>query len=75
MRAMILIALTAVAVLAVGLLFGGSYVLSALSDYSGNERAIVEHYPHSQAVSLDSGHLGTSERGVISTQFGAADAR
>ena len=46
MRATTLIALTAVAILAVGLLFGGSYVLSSLSDCSGKERAIVEHYPH-----------------------------
>ena len=30
----------------VGLIYGGSYVLSSLSDCSGKERAIVEHYPH-----------------------------
>ncbi len=46
MRATTLIALTAVAILAVGLLFGGSYVLSSLSDCSGKERAILERYPH-----------------------------
>jgi hypothetical protein len=46
-RAIIPIGLTAVGMLAlVGLLFGGSYVLSALSDCSGKERAIVEDYPH-----------------------------
>jgi len=46
-RAKNLIALTAVGMLAVvGLIFGGSYVLSALRDCSGKERAIVEHYPH-----------------------------
>jgi hypothetical protein len=28
------------------LIFVGSYVLSGLSDCSGNERAIVEEYPH-----------------------------
>ena len=53
-RATPLIALTVVAVLAVGLLFGGSYVLSALSDCSGNERAIVGHYPH-----YDNRHIAT----------------
>jgi hypothetical protein len=31
---------------AVGLLFGGSYVLSSMSDCSGKERAILERYPH-----------------------------
>ena len=31
---------------ATGLIFGGSYVLSDLSDCSGRERAIVEQYPH-----------------------------
>jgi hypothetical protein len=30
----------------VGLIYGGSYVLSSLSDCSGKERAIVEDYPH-----------------------------
>jgi hypothetical protein len=30
----------------VGLLFGGSYVLSSLSDCSGRERDILERYPH-----------------------------
>jgi len=46
-RATILIGLTAVGILAlVGLLFGGSYVLSALSDCSGKERAILERYEH-----------------------------
>jgi hypothetical protein len=29
-----------------GLIYGGSYVLSSLSDCSGKERAILEHYPH-----------------------------
>jgi len=47
MRATIPIVLTAAGMVAlVGLLFGGSYVLSSLSDCSGKERAIVEHYPH-----------------------------
>ena len=51
-RATTLIALTAVGILAVGilalvgLLFGGSYALSSMSDCSGKERAIVEQYPH-----------------------------
>ena len=30
----------------VGLIYGGSYVLSSLSDCSGKERAILEQYPH-----------------------------
>jgi hypothetical protein len=46
MRATTLITLTAVAILAVGLLFGGSYVLSSFSDCSGEERVILEQYPH-----------------------------
>ena len=47
-----LIVLTVAGILAVGILglvgliYGGSYVLSSLSDCSGEERAIVEHYPH-----------------------------
>jgi hypothetical protein len=50
MRATIPISLMAAGIMAllglVGLIFGGSYVLSSLSDCSGKERAIVEHYPH-----------------------------
>jgi hypothetical protein len=47
MSARTLIALTVAGMLAaVGLLFGGSYVLSSMSDCSGKERAILERYPH-----------------------------
>ena len=47
MKATTPIVLTAAGMLAaVGLLFGGSYVLSSMSDCSGKERAIVERYPH-----------------------------
>jgi hypothetical protein len=47
MSARTLIGLTVAGMLAaVGLLFGGSYVLSSMSDCSGKELAILERYPH-----------------------------
>jgi hypothetical protein len=47
MRATTPIVLTVAGMVAlVGLLFGGSYVFSSMSDCSGKERAILERYSH-----------------------------
>jgi hypothetical protein len=48
MRRMVLLlaALVSVLLLFGVVVFAGSYALSALSDCSGRERAVVERYPH-----------------------------